>query len=84
MMQWWWQWEREKAEWTPGDLPMHASGSGSRRKNYRVGEANVFVVGSALRPAKMAIRVLGQGKEVTFSVDQFLRKETVIGESFHV
>jgi hypothetical protein len=64
------------------DLPMHARGVEAEGKTYRVGDSSVFVVGSALRPAKLAIRVLGQGKEVSFSVDQFLRKETVSGERF--
>jgi hypothetical protein len=64
------------------DLPMHAKGVEADGKNYRVGDTSVFVVGSALRPAKLAIRVLGQGKEVSFSVDQFLRKEAVNGEGF--
>jgi ferredoxin len=40
------------------------------------------VVGSALKPSKLAIRVLGQGKEAAFSVDQYLREEAVSGESF--
>ena len=64
------------------DLPMHARGVEAEGKTFRVGQTNVFVVGSALRPAKLAIRVLGQGKEVSFSVDQFLRREEPSGESF--
>ncbi|MCK4992713.1 MAG: hypothetical protein KAS29_19585, partial [Bacteroidales bacterium] len=35
---------------------------------------------SALKPSKMAIRVLGQGKEAAFSVDQFLMEQPVKGE----
>jgi NADPH-dependent glutamate synthase beta subunit-like oxidoreductase len=64
------------------DLPMHARGVEAEGKTYRVGDSSVFVVGSALRPAKLAIRVLGQGKEVSFSIDQYLRKEAVSGENF--
>ena len=64
------------------DLPMHDRGVEAEAKTFQVGQTKVFVVGSALRPAKLAIRVLGQGKEVSFSVDQFLRKEAVSGESF--
>jgi ferredoxin len=45
-----------------------------------VEERGVFVVGSALKPSKLAIRVLGQGKEAAFSVDQYLRNEAVLGE----
>jgi len=65
------------AEW---DLPMHPRGIEADGNTYRVGETNVFAVGSALRPSKMAIRVLGQGKEAAFSVDQFLKEQPVLGE----
>jgi ferredoxin len=64
------------------DLPMQDRGVDAEPTTYRVGESSVFAVGSALRPAKLAIRVLGQGKEASFSVDQFLRKEAVSGEAF--
>jgi ferredoxin len=67
------------AEW---GLPMHPKGVEADGNTYRVGDSNIFVVGSALKPSKMAIRVLGQGKEAAFSVDQFLREKPVKGESF--
>jgi len=63
-------------------LPMHSRGVEADGKSYRVGESSVFVVGSALKPSRMAIRALGQGKEVSYSVDQYLRGESVKGESF--
>jgi ferredoxin len=63
-------------------LRMHAKGVEADPRTYRVGESRVFVVGSALKPSKMAIRALGQGKEVSFSVDQLLRGEPVTGEKF--
>ncbi len=63
-------------------LPVHPKGLEADGSTYRVGDTSVFVVGSALKPARMAIRVLGQGKEAAFSVDQFLRKEPVKGEPF--
>jgi len=62
------------------DLPMHARGVEAAANTYQVGDSKVFVAGSALRPAKLAIRVLGQGKEVSFGVDQYLKKEKVKGE----
>ena len=65
------------AEW---GLPMHPKGVEADGNTYRVGETNVFVVGSALKPSKLAIRVLGQGKESAFSVDQFLKEQPVKGE----
>jgi len=64
------------------DLPMHARGVEAEGKTYRIGDTKVFAVGSALRPAKLAIRVLGQGKEASFSVDQFLKGQAISGEPF--
>ncbi len=61
-------------------LPMQPKGVEADGSSYRVGETNVFVVGSALKPSKMAIRVLGQGKEAAFSVDQYLMDQPVKGE----
>jgi NADPH-dependent glutamate synthase beta subunit-like oxidoreductase/ferredoxin len=63
-------------------IPMHPKGVEADGKTYRVGETAVFVVGSALKPSKLAIRVVGQGKEAAFSVDQFLRARPVTGERF--
>ncbi len=63
-------------------LPMHAKGVEADAVTYRVGETPVFVVGSALKPSRMAIRAVGQGKEAAFSVDQYLRGEPVNGEKF--
>ena len=61
---------------------MHDRGVVADPSTYQVEESKVFVVCSALKPSKMAIRVLGQGKEVSFSVDQFLNKNQVSGEPF--
>jgi len=69
--------ESGAAEW---GLPMHARGIEAEGKTYQVGDTCVFAVGSALKPSKLAIRVLGQGKEAAFSVDQYLRKKPVLGE----
>jgi len=66
------------AEW---GLPKHSKGVEADGNTYRVGNSAVFVVGSALKPSKLAIRALGQGKEVAFSVDQYLRDLPVKGES---
>lgn len=63
-------------------LPMHPKGVEAHKKTFQVGDSNIFVVGSALKPSKMAIRVLGQGKEAAFSVDQFLAEKPVTGEPF--
>jgi len=63
-------------------LPMHSKGVEAGDNTYRVADTPVFVVGSALKPSKLAIRVVGQGKEAAFSVDQFLRDQPVTGERF--
>jgi ferredoxin len=65
------------ADW---GLPMHPKGVEADGNTYQVEETKIFVVGSALKPSKMAIRVLGQGKEAAFSVDQFLNAKPVKGE----
>jgi ferredoxin len=63
-------------------LPVSTKGVEADPATYRVDEGAVFVVGSALKPSKMAIRALGQGKEVSFSVDQYLSGKEVTGEPF--
>ena len=63
-------------------LPMHPKGIEADPETYQVRASHVFVVGSALKPSKMAIRALGQGKEAAFSVDQFLQGKKVSGEPF--
>lgn len=65
------------ADW---GLPMHEKGIDAAPATYRVGETSIFAVGSALKPSRMAIRALGQGKEAAFSVDQYLRGDRVTGE----
>jgi len=71
---------KEKSGIADWGLPMHARGVEADGASYRVENSSVFVVGSALKPSKMAIRALGQGKEVAFSVDQYLKDQPVLGE----
>lgn len=61
-------------------LPVHSRGLEADPGTYRVQDTAVFVAGSALKPSRMAIRALGQGKEAAFSVDQYLRGLEVGGE----
>ena len=63
-------------------LPVGPKGVEAHPASYRVGDRSVFVVGSALKPSRMAIRALGQGKEAAFSVDQLLTGKAVRGEPF--
>ena len=71
--------ESGAGEW---GLEMSARGILADEGTYRVGESQIFVAGSALKPSRMAIRALGQGKEAAFSVDQYLKGESVRGEPF--
>jgi hypothetical protein len=50
------------------------------RSTYETDEKGVFAVGNVLRSSKLAIRSLGQGKEVAFSVWQYLNGKTITGE----
>jgi ferredoxin len=63
-------------------LPAGNRGVEADPDSYRVNGTALFVVGSAYKPARMAIRALGQGKEVSFSVDQYLTGKKVAGEPF--
>ncbi len=50
------------------------------KKTYRTNLPGVFAVGNVNRSAKLAIRSLGQGKEVSFSIEQYLNNRPVTGE----
>lgn len=50
------------------------------KQSYRTSMEKVFAVGNVLRSGKLAVRSAGQGKEVAFSVEQFLSGQPVIGE----
>lgn len=50
------------------------------KRNYRTNIDKVFAVGNVVKPNKLTIQSLGQGKEVAFSIDQFLKGEPVTGE----
>jgi len=50
------------------------------RPGFQSSNPKVFVVGNALRESKLAVRAVGQGKEVAFSIDQYLSGSKVIGE----
>jgi ferredoxin len=57
-----------------------ASGIEVDKNTYETSEEGVFAVGSVLRSSRLAVRSAGQGKEVAFSVDQYLKGEKVTGE----
>lgn len=61
-------------------LELTARGVEVDAKTYQTSNPRVFAAGSVIRPAKLAIRTLGHGKEVAFSVDQYVSGEEVKGE----
>jgi NADPH-dependent glutamate synthase beta subunit-like oxidoreductase/ferredoxin len=50
------------------------------KNNYKTNIEKVFAAGNAMKSNKLTIQSLGQGKEVAFSIDQFLKGEPVTGE----
>lgn len=50
------------------------------RNTYQTSVENVFAIGNALRSSKLAIRSVGQGKEVAFSIEQYLNGKPLKGE----
>jgi ferredoxin len=50
------------------------------KNTYQTSEGNIFVTGNAIRSSRLAVRSVGQGKEVAFSVWQYLNNEPVKGE----
>ena len=52
----------------------------AEKKTYRTNTAGVFAIGNVNRSSRLAIRSLAQGKEVAFSVTQYLKGQPVTGE----
>ncbi len=50
------------------------------KNSYQTSEKKVFAIGNVLRNSRLAVRSVGQGKEVAFSVIQFLNERDVKGE----
>lgn len=51
------------------------------KNTYETSDEKVFAVGNVLRSSRLAVRSVGQGKEVAFSVMQFLNRQEIKGES---
>ncbi len=49
------------------------------KKTYRTNLSNVFAIGNVNRSTKYAIRSLGQGKEVAYSIEQLLTDKEITG-----
>ncbi|HOI50680.1 MAG TPA: FAD-dependent oxidoreductase, partial [Prolixibacteraceae bacterium] len=50
------------------------------RDTYETSETGIFAIGNVLRSSRLAVRSVGQGKEVAFSVLQYLNGEKISGE----
>ena len=58
----------------------HAKGIDAERNSYQTSIKKVFAIGNTLRFSRMSVRPIGQGKEVAWSVAQFLSGEEPKGE----
>ncbi len=50
------------------------------RNTYETSDEKIFAIGNVLRSSKLAVRSVGQGKEVAFSVMQYLNQQKIKGE----
>ena len=50
------------------------------KTTYQTSEEKVFAIGNVLRSSRLAVRSVGQGKEVALSVMQFLARQEIKGE----
>ncbi|MFB6317505.1 FAD-dependent oxidoreductase [Saccharicrinis sp. FJH54] len=61
-------------------IRFNEKGFNADKNTYATDLHGVFVVGTALKPGRLAVKMLAQGKEAAFSVDQFLSGLLVVGE----
>lgn len=61
-------------------LTINAKGIVADPNSYLTSENGVFAIGNALKSSRLAVRSVGQGKEVAFSVAQYLKGEEPKGE----
>jgi ferredoxin len=61
-------------------LELSPTGIKVDKKLYQTNIEKVFATGNAVRPFKLAIQSLGQGKDAAYCVDQFLKKQIITGE----
>ena len=69
--------EKDISTW---GIDLTPTGVKVEKKIFQTNIEKVFATGNAVRPFKLAIQSLGQGKEAAYSVDQYLRKQPVTGE----
>ena len=51
------------------------------KASYLTSSSNVFAVGNSLRASKLAVRSVGQGKEVATVIDEYFKTSEVKGLS---
>ncbi len=61
-------------------LEVNAKGIEITQGTFQTNIEGVFAIGNALRSSRLAVRSVGQGKELAFAVDQYLQGKKVIGE----
>ncbi|MEI6140043.1 MAG: 2Fe-2S iron-sulfur cluster-binding protein [Mariniphaga sp.] len=61
-------------------LTTSAKGIEADHHSYATSLPGVFAIGNSLRPSRLAVRSVGQGKEVAYSVAQYLEGEVPKGE----
>ena len=61
-------------------ITVNPKGIEADRDSYQTSVKKVFAIGNVLRSSKLAVRSVGQGKEVAFSVLQYLSGEEPKGE----
>ena len=69
--------EKDISSW---GIDLSSNGIKIEKKLFQTNIEKVFATGNAVKPIKLAIQSLGQGKEAACSIDQFLRKQTITGE----
>ncbi len=62
------------------DLDKRSSAFMADRNTHQTKDPEVFAIGSAVKPGRVAIRAVAHGKQVALSVDQYLNNEPVVGE----
>jgi NADPH-dependent glutamate synthase beta subunit-like oxidoreductase len=50
------------------------------RNTHQTADEQVFAIGSAVKPGRVAIRATAHGKQVALSIDQYLNGKEVVGE----
>ncbi len=64
-------------DWTQLGLTTSKTGIEVDKSTYQTSAEHVFAIGNALRPSKLAVRSVGQGKELAFILNEYFEKGKV-------